>query len=345
VVTNCTFTANRADVQGGGLCILADEANFTLRNSIVAGNFRGSGTTADDISGVVTANFCLVQETSGWTPGAGSGDNITGQDPLLVSLADNGGPTQTHALLDGSPARNAGNDALVPDDLTTDQRGAPFARVFGSAVDIGAFEAQKLTPAFSGLSGPTITIGTSSVTLSGKIGLGNLAPTGSVAITLAGVTHLAVIGAGGTFSATFATGSLGAGSYTIDYGYGGDGDFLPAAATTTLRVRYNVDLLFDNTKPKNSGSTLPIRLRLTDAAGANVSSPGVTVQAVKLVRYDGQEYAPEDSGASGPGGSFRYENGLYIFNLKIGGLPAGEYTFFYRIGDDPALYELTLTLR
>ena len=61
------------------------------------------------------------------------------EDPLLAPLAFNGGPTQTHALKKGSPAINHGSN---PDGLTTDQRGTPFARQLGSAVDIGAYERQ-----------------------------------------------------------------------------------------------------------------------------------------------------------------------------------------------------------
>ena len=90
-------------------------------------------------------------------------------DPKLGPLADNGGPTQTHALCTGvgaphdsctgaSPAINAGSNALakspgpngIPGDgddlpLTTDQRGAPYSRILGAAVDMGAYELQSLS--------------------------------------------------------------------------------------------------------------------------------------------------------------------------------------------------------
>jgi hypothetical protein len=56
-------------------------------------------------------------------------------DPLLGDLTDNGGPTRTMALLFGSPAIDAGNDAVAPE---TDQRGV--ARPQDPASDIGAFE-------------------------------------------------------------------------------------------------------------------------------------------------------------------------------------------------------------
>ena len=58
----------------------------------------------------------------------------------------------THALLDGSPAIDHGNNT-VP--YTVDQRGAPFARVSGAAADMGAYEVQQGDSLFSdGFDGP-----------------------------------------------------------------------------------------------------------------------------------------------------------------------------------------------
>src|SRR5690606_31272205 len=77
--------------------------------------------------------------------------NIVGVDWTTVidpNLADNGGPTLTHALLDGSVAIDAGDDAAAVDSagnpLTTDQRGDGFDRMIGYGVDIGAFEVQTV---------------------------------------------------------------------------------------------------------------------------------------------------------------------------------------------------------
>src|SRR5262249_17961924 len=64
-------------------------------------------------------------------------------DPRLGPLQNNGGPTPTMALLAGSPAINAGDDAGAPDH---DQRGPEFPRVFSGAIDIGALEVQTQLP-------------------------------------------------------------------------------------------------------------------------------------------------------------------------------------------------------
>ena len=77
---------------------------------------------------------------------------ITDEAPLLGELADNGGPTPTHALLPDSPA--IGHGSIHGSNLlgfTTDQRGGVFTRASGDAIDIGAFELQPSpTPALPG---------------------------------------------------------------------------------------------------------------------------------------------------------------------------------------------------
>ncbi len=125
---DCTFSGNTAD-GGGGVSNLAG-GSATVNNTIVANDSGG------DLSnqGTLTGGFDLIEDGSG---GAGLTDTITG-DPKLGSLASNGGPTQTMALLTGSPAIGKGSVALIPAGSTTDQRGAP--RTNAGTVDIGAFE-------------------------------------------------------------------------------------------------------------------------------------------------------------------------------------------------------------
>jgi len=92
--------------------------------------------------------YNLIQTTNCKVKGVQTG-NIIGQDPKLGPLAKNGGPTQTMALLPGSPAIDAGNPAKPGSGKgaceVTDQRGTPRgATGAGKAVcDIGAFEYSK----------------------------------------------------------------------------------------------------------------------------------------------------------------------------------------------------------
>ena len=65
--------------------------------------------------------------------------SATPLDPGLAPLGNDGGPTVDHGLAPlNSPAIDAGNNALIPVGVATDQRG--FARIVNSIVDIGAFE-------------------------------------------------------------------------------------------------------------------------------------------------------------------------------------------------------------
>ena len=64
--------------------------------------------------------------------------DLTGLNPMLGPLADNGGPTMTQALPRSSPAVNAGGRTGTSSCPGTDQRG--LSRLWGPACDIGAFE-------------------------------------------------------------------------------------------------------------------------------------------------------------------------------------------------------------
>jgi hypothetical protein len=146
-LTNVTLTANRATYYGGGLYV-SYFFSPVLHNTLVAGNFRGAtGTTPDDVYGSLDAggDYNLIGDGSGMIGlSNGVNGNLVGSadnpiDPLLEPLDDNGGPTLTHALLPGSPAIDAGNNAYATD---WDQRGPGYPRIVNGIIDIGAFEVQ-----------------------------------------------------------------------------------------------------------------------------------------------------------------------------------------------------------
>jgi CSLREA domain-containing protein len=147
-VTNNTADSDNGDSPGdGGGVVRYSTATINARNSVVAGNFDVSGGAPDCstvMGGFVSEGYNLIGNISG-CPFTNNND-IVNTAPLLGPLADNGGPTQTHALLSGSPAINAGNPA-TPDGsgascFSSDQRGQARG---GTAVrcDIGAFEEQN----------------------------------------------------------------------------------------------------------------------------------------------------------------------------------------------------------
>lgn len=138
---NVTITDNQARRFGGGVGIGGMATTVSIANTIIAGNRATDAGGAPDCSGTVTSlGHNLVGSTTGCTIGGAAGDLLNVR-ARLAPLADNGGPTWTHALLRTSPAIDAGDDTLAP---TFDQTGT--ARPLDgdadhvAVSDIGAFE-------------------------------------------------------------------------------------------------------------------------------------------------------------------------------------------------------------
>ncbi|HYX17033.1 MAG TPA: DUF4347 domain-containing protein [Nostoc sp.] len=158
-LTNSTITNNNAqdfydsDAEGGGIFNYSD-GTVIVGNTIIAGNFDKPPYYNDIFTPDVSGNFTdagnnLIGDntgSTGFTTSALVGTSTNPIDPRLSPLQNNGGTTFTNASLADSPAINAGNNALIPAGITTDQRGAGFNRISKSKVDIGALE-------FNGLNG------------------------------------------------------------------------------------------------------------------------------------------------------------------------------------------------
>jgi hypothetical protein len=160
-IDDSTISGNSANVYAA----VYVDGPFTLRASTIAFNQSGSGPGVEIAapgyavnfdSSIVANNLSGAAEYDlgdrGYRLTIGGANNLVvaanaialpadtiDTDPQLLPLADNGGPTRTHALAATSPALDAGND-LAGD--ASDQRGDGFPRVFGAAADIGAFERQ-----------------------------------------------------------------------------------------------------------------------------------------------------------------------------------------------------------
>jgi hypothetical protein len=150
-VNNCTITGNvdaSESLENAGGISVTGAGTFTMNNTVVAGNFLGSGDVGPpDIRGTLTAgssgNFIgigtveLVGIVNG-IDGNQIGTTAVPIDPLLGPLQDNGGPTFTLLPRANSPLLNVGVNSVVPAGLTIDQRGLP--RITDGTVDIGAVE-------------------------------------------------------------------------------------------------------------------------------------------------------------------------------------------------------------
>lgn len=186
---------------------------------------------------------------------------------------------------------------------------------------------QTVTPTFSGLAGPTITYGQSTVTLGGTIAAGSAYPPGSVAIALDGVIESAAINpADGTFSAVFNTGNLGVSNspYTLTYSYAGSSNYNAVTDTShSLTVVPDTTTLSDLSSPTVVVGAATVTLSGT--VGSNAVLPVGEEVAVSVVGANG--VAISGSGVIGGDGTFQA-------TLNIATLPVGSYTIQYKYAGD-----------
>lgn len=151
-ISNSTITAN-SSVRASALMIVSSKV--TIRSTIIAGNDGTDEFRTNNGGQLTSLGFNIIGNSSNAAITGLPTDQIGTPSavilPKLAPLSDNGGPTQTHALLPESPAKDKGRSVA---GLDTDQRG--FGRVFddpnvsnapgGDGTDVGAFEANALAP-------------------------------------------------------------------------------------------------------------------------------------------------------------------------------------------------------
>ena len=131
VLTNLTINANTANGAGTGGNIFNDTASLSVKNTIVAdSDIDGNCFNSDGFINSLGNNL-----ESADTCGFNAAGDVVNTQPMLGPLQNNGGQTDTEALLAGSPAINAGTNTDCP---STDQRGVN--RPQGITCDIGAYE-------------------------------------------------------------------------------------------------------------------------------------------------------------------------------------------------------------
>jgi hypothetical protein len=229
-ISNSTITGNTTDWYDGG--IHGDILN--MRNTILAGNSLRGGES--DLDGTLTSSgYNLFGSTSGGSGYAAT--DLLNVNPLLGPLQNNGGPTETLALMAGSPARDAGDPNFTGPPYT-DQRGQP--RVVNGRVDIGAYEAQLAVASATTLSAAagSATAG-QAVTFTATVapsppGASSATPTGSVTFTVDGGSPSTIALSAG--QALFTVILTQASSHSIAATYSGDTTFSSSSASSSLTV-------------------------------------------------------------------------------------------------------------
>ena len=198
---HCTLSGNTA-ATGGAIGIASDSLSIT--NCIIAGNTASTGPDISNSGTYTSSGVNLIGNLA--NSGLIDDATIFTGTALLAPLGNYGGPTQTMALLPGSPARNAA--ALLSPAITTDQRGFPIV----GTPDIGAYEAQ-----IGAISSPTINEDTSSGALAFTVGtVGTLsAASGNLAVIANFGIQLGGGGPNRTVTVTPLTNAFGTATITI----------------------------------------------------------------------------------------------------------------------------------
>jgi len=113
-------------------------------------------------------------------------------------------------------------------------------------------------------------------------------------------------------------------------------------------VTFGVEALFDQNKAHKAGGAVPIRLRLTDANGANVSDAAVVLSAARLTKLDSSVAPVTDvASSSNPDSSFRYDAALggYIYDYSTRGLTTGTWALTFTATGDPVEHTITFDVR
>ncbi len=146
---NVTVTNNSADADLnatglGGAIYNSNNSTFNFANTILALNYESLNNLKvyGECYGTLTSQGNNIMFTYNTTNCTVTG-SVTMTDPKIGPLQNNGGPTQTHALLQNSPARDAGYPGGCADfygTLKSDQRGSPRPFPVGGRCDIGSYE-------------------------------------------------------------------------------------------------------------------------------------------------------------------------------------------------------------
>jgi uncharacterized repeat protein (TIGR01451 family) len=332
VVTNSTVSGNSASAAGGGIYT---DSGISTTNATLASNSSPDGANlfVNDTSSGGFQNTIIADaqgggtncDTSGVFP-ASQGNNLeddnsansqsqtpsceftqpTDQshvDPKLGSLADNGGPTQTMALLPGSPAIDAG---ATVSSITTDQRGGP--RPQGAAYDVGAYEAGAIVDmaiSKSGSPSPATTGQTLTYTLKATNSSAGPDPAFGVVVSdnlPSGVTFQSAATSQGSCSNS-------SGKVTCNLGTIAKG----SSATVTIKVTPSVSGSVTNTATVSSSGSDSDASNNTASVTTQVQKAGTTAAGSKPVAVTGKA----------TGITFRSANVHGIVN------PKGSSTIYY----------------
>ncbi len=323
---NATISINTANA-GDGVYLYADNATATatINNTIIG---QSTNTTSDFAA---SANGEGTDSTSGVGNLIRSATNFSGSivstgNPLLGSLADSTGPTETMLPTAGSPAIDAGNNAAVS-DLTTDQRGLP--RISNSIVDIGSVEVQSSTA-------PTITSADDTTFTVGSAGTFSITTTGNPTAALSesgalpgGVSFVDNGNGTATLSGTPTSGSSGTYTLSLTASNGVEPD---GTQTFTLTVDQAPAITSDDGTTFTVGSAGTFTITTSGFPTASLSESGALPSGVTFLDNGEGTATINGTPASGTGGTYTLS-----ITAANGVTPEAEQTFTLTVDQAPAI--------
>ena len=139
------------------------------------------------------------------------------------------------------------------------------------------------------------------------------------------------------------TATLGAKTFTVT---AVDNANNSRVSTVNYTVTYAIQTLYDVAKGSKSGSTVPLKLKIRDGNGVDLSSANRALTAISVTQVSTGTVLPvQTPGNSNPNNVFRFTDGQYMLNLKTKGYAPGQYLLNFKVENDNVVHSVAFNIQ